>query len=190
MENFNIIELVDSLSAESTWIVLLITAIFGMLGGLAHILVSPPEEKKSYGACLIVGAVSSIAVLFIFDPKNAIKLIALSLIAGYGGKAVLDALGLRVKLALASEKAAEAEERGEEAIKVGKKAQKTATELHQYSQKLEENLMSLKKQPKEDVLESMAVPLPDVAHKSPETVLKELKEIESTLSHLEKSLKK
>lgn len=190
MENFNIIELVDSLSAESTWIVLLIAAIFGMLGGLAHVLVSPPEEKKRYEACIIVGAVSSIAVLFIFDPKNAIKLIALSLIAGYSGKAVLDALGLRVKLALASEKAAEAEERGEEAIEVGKKAQQTASELHQYSQALEKDLILLRKQPIEHIRESMAVPLPDVVRKKPETVLKELEEIESTLSHLEKSLKK
>ncbi len=190
MESINITELINSLKNGDTWIILLVVAIFGMIGGLAHKLVAPPEDKTRLEGYLVVGAVSSIAVLYILNPKDSLKLIALSLVAGYVGKAILDALGLRIKLAIAQEKTTEVKEKGIEAIEAGKKAQQKATDLFRYSDELTKNLVSMKQQPKKDILESMAADMPEIAFEAPENVLMDLKEIESTLNHLEKSLKK
>lgn len=72
---------------------------------------------------------ASLAVLFIFFPLEPVKLIALSLAAGYGGKAVLDALEARVKTAIAQAETAKAKEEGKKAIETGKAAVKHAQTL-------------------------------------------------------------
>lgn len=129
METIDITKLVGSLKDWDTWVVIIIVSIFGMLGGLAHKLTSPPEDKTSLPGYIVVGAVASLAVLFIFFPLEPVKLIALSLAAGYGGKAVLDALEARVKTAIAQAETAKAKEEGKKAVETGKAAVKYAQTL-------------------------------------------------------------
>ena len=129
METIDIAKLVGSLKDWDTWVVIIIVSIFGMLGGLAHKLTSPSEDKTSLPSYIVVGAVASLAVLFVFTPSDPVRLIALSLAAGYGGKAVLDALEARVKTAIAQAETAKAKEEGKKAIETGKAAVKHAQTL-------------------------------------------------------------
>ena len=120
--DINLDVLADSLKNWYTWVVIIIAAVSGIIGGLAHKLTSPLDDKTSLWVYAIVGGVASLAVLYILSPPDGIKLIALSLAAGYAGKAVLDALEARVKTALAQADAARAKETGQKAIEAGKKA--------------------------------------------------------------------
>lgn len=65
METIDITKLVSSLKNLDTWVILIIASAFGMLGGLAHKLTSPPEDKTSLSGYIVVGAVASLAVLFV-----------------------------------------------------------------------------------------------------------------------------
>ena len=79
---------------------------------------------------IVVGAIASLAVLFIFPPNDdAVRLIALAVVSGYGGKAILDALEARMKVAIAQAEVKGAKEEAnknkaeaEEAKTNGKKA--------------------------------------------------------------------
>jgi hypothetical protein len=190
----NIVDLVGSIKNWNTWVVLLTVAIFGVIGGLAHKLTSPPEDEMSSLRFILVGAVSSLAVLFVFTPSDAVRLIALSLVAGYGGKAVLDALEARVKVALAKEETAKAKDDGKKAVEAGKEAVSQAQKLSQINKELEKALITLKGQPRETIYEGLKAPLPVDLHsfvaKSPEAVTEGLKHLSYTLDSLEKSFKK
>jgi hypothetical protein len=194
METIEIAKLVGSIKSWDTWVVIFIVAIFGILGGLAHKLTTPPEDKTSSLRYILVGAVASLAVLFVFTPSDAVRLIALSLAAGYGGKAVLDALEARVKVALAKEETAKAKEDGKKAVEAGKEAVSQAQKLYQVNKELEKALITVKGQPRETIYEGLKVPLPADLHsyvaRSPEAVTEELKLLSYTLDSLEKSFKK
>ena len=191
METIDIAELVSSIKDWDTWVILIIVSIFGMLGGLAHKLTSPPEDKTSLPGYIVVGAVASLAVLFVFFPSDPVRLIALSLAAGYGGKAVLDSLEARVKTALAQAETAKTKEEGEKAVEAGKEAISYAQKLSQINKELEKALMKEKKQPRETVLETLKVPLLTDLHsfvaKSPEALTDELKKLSNELDFLGKS---
>jgi hypothetical protein len=177
--NLNV--LADSLKNGYTWVVLIIAATSGIIGGLAHKLTSPPDDKTSIWVYIIVGGVASLAVLYILSPPDGIKLIALSLAAGYGGKAVLDALEARVKTALAQADAAQAKETGKKAIEAGKKAVSMAKNLSQKSNALEKALADTKGQPKEAILKNFRDLLPTDLHvfaaKSPDSLTAELEDL-------------
>lgn len=194
METINIANLVVDIRSWDTWVVLIIVSIFGLLGGLAHKLTSPPEDKTSWPGYLIVGAVASLAVLFVFAPADPVRLIALSLAAGYGGKAVLNALEARVKTALAEAETAKTKEEGKKAIEAGRQAVSHAQKLAQVNKELEKALMEITKQPREAILETLKAPLPVDLHsfvaKSPEAVTDELKQLFNKLDFLEGSFKK
>lgn len=78
-----------------------VVAVFGALGGWARKLVSPPEDKpRPWPSFVIVGAVAALAVLFVFGAGDPLKLVAVAVVAGYGGKSILDALENKVKIEL------------------------------------------------------------------------------------------
>ncbi|MGD0283678.1 MAG: hypothetical protein ABSB95_15105 [Dissulfurispiraceae bacterium] len=103
----DIAKLLLSLKDWQSWIiVILVAAGGGILGGISHKLISGAEDKTSFGTCILVGAVASIAVLFIIMPTDAVKLVALSIAAGYGGKAILDTVTDKLKAATTKVEAA------------------------------------------------------------------------------------
>jgi hypothetical protein len=194
METIDIAKLVGSIKSLDTWVVLIIVSIFGMLGGLAHKLTSPPKNKTSLPGYLVVGAVASLAVLFVFAPSDPVRLIALSLAAGYGGKAVLDALEARVKTALAEAETDKAKEEGKKAVEAGKEAISHAQKLSRINKELEKSLMKATQQPRETILETLKAPLPTDLHsfvtKSSEAVTDELKQLSNKLDFLRESFQK
>jgi len=125
-----ITELIKSLGEWQTWIVVpIISLVAGALGGFAKRLTSPPEDRTPVLGYLVVGAVASVAVLFVLIPSEGVKLLAQSLAAGYAGKAILDALGEWVKTALARKETADAKEKGKQATEAGKEAVNQAQTL-------------------------------------------------------------
>lgn len=130
MDTTDITKLIESLGDWQTWVVVPIIALLaGALGGWAKRLTSTPEDRTRVLGYLVVGAVASLAVLFVLTPSDGVKLLAQSLAAGYAGKAILDALGEKVKTALARRETAEAKEKGKEAVETGNKAVKKAQDL-------------------------------------------------------------
>ena len=154
MGTVEIAKLVGSFGEGSTWAVLGIVAFFGILGGLAHKLTSPPPDDKKWAVYIVVGAVTSVAVLFIVFPSEPVKLVALALAAGYGGKAILDALEARVKAAISREETAKAKENGRKAVQAGGQAV-------EYANQLADILEPLKKGLSEDVISEMFKPFPE-----------------------------
>ncbi len=74
------------------WILIVIVAVLGAFGGLSHKLTESKDESKTgVISYMIVGAVASLAVLYVFNPADSLKLVALTLVAGYAGKSILDA---------------------------------------------------------------------------------------------------
>jgi hypothetical protein len=198
METKNIAEviaiLVGNIKSLDTWAVLGIAAGFGALGGLAHKLTSPPEDRTSWPGYLVVGAVASLAILFVFTPsEDAVRFIAISLAAGYGGKAVLDALEARVKTALAEAETAKTKDDGKKAVEAGKEAVSQAEKLSQINRELEKDLMKVKGQQREEVYEgllSLPADLQTFAAESPDAATNELKKLSLTLKLLEESFEK
>jgi len=74
------------------WILVVIVGVLGAFGGLSHKLTESKEESKTGTlSYMVVGAVASLAVLYVFNPADSLKLVALSLVAGYAGKSILNA---------------------------------------------------------------------------------------------------
>jgi hypothetical protein len=194
METIDIAKLVSSLMELNTWMVIIIVSIFGMLGGLAHKLTSPPGDKISLPGCIVGGAVASLAILFVFFPSEPVKLIALSLAAGYGGKAVLDALEARVKTAIAQAETAKAKEDGKKAVDAGKEAVSYAQKLAETNKQLEKNLIAAKGQPRETILETLQTPLSvelqSFIARSPEVIAKDLNQLSNKLDFLNDAFNK
>jgi len=193
MTDINIPGAVGNIKNWDTLIFLAIAAISGMLGGIAHRSTSPPDDRTSWWSNLVVGAVASLAVLFVFTPSDAVRLIALSLIAGYGGKAILDALEAKVKTAIAEAETVKVKDDGKETTKAGKEIGSIAQKLLQINKELEKNLMEAKGQPREAIYEGLPplpVDLQSFAAKSPEDVTDELKQLFNKLDFLEKSFEK
>jgi hypothetical protein len=123
--------IVMSFKDWAVWVIIAIVAVFGALGGWAHKLVSPARDQRRWASFVIVGAIAALAVLFAFGPKDPIRLIALAVVAGYGGKSILDALENRVKLALSQ---AENEKLKEHGIKVVAVARDAAAMCQKFSE--------------------------------------------------------
>jgi hypothetical protein len=105
-----------------TWIVLVVVMAFGMLGGWAHRLGAQGDDATTLVGHVVLGAVAALGSLWVIAPSDPVKLIALSVIAGYAGKAVMSSLQARVEAATAKEATKKANEQKDEAIKVGKEA--------------------------------------------------------------------
>jgi len=98
-------DLANALLTMQTWTVIIVVVVFGMLGGYAHQLVSSPDNRTTIETDIVVGAVAALAFLFVFGTTDAVKLIALAVAAGYGGKAVLDATQAQTQAAVAKSEA-------------------------------------------------------------------------------------
>jgi hypothetical protein len=184
MENVNLFELAYPLGRSYIWLVLLVVIACGALGGLANMFASPREERSSLASYLVVGSVAAIAILLIFTPTHVIKLIAVSVVAGYAGRALLNEVLAKVISMIAKSK-------GTEAIQTARQIRNYATELNAYAQELE-RLLEEKGQPRQALLESFArsVPAkPVVAVKSPEQVSADLEQLSGTLDSLERWFK-
>jgi hypothetical protein len=188
METINTDALVLAMSNWNTWVILLVVALAGILGGLAHKLTSPIEDKMSLVGYVVVGAVASLAVLFVFVPKDAVRLIALSLASGYGGKSILNALEEKVKTAIAKADAADAKEKGKE---VADAAQKAISIAQSYSQI--HNIVSAT-EGQENFLKSFKAKLPVNLHsfteKPTELHIDELKQLSNKVEFLRESFSK
>jgi hypothetical protein len=105
------------------FIVLAVAMASGALGGLVYELlifqgqVETPHRVGSDGSLLdlgflgrmFVGALAAVAILYAINPADTVKLIALSVIAGSTGSAIFKSLQVRLDIALAEAKRAEAE---------------------------------------------------------------------------------
>ena len=146
-------KLVSALISWDTWIVLLIVIMFGIVGSMAHKLMpsnDPSNDNKmSFLGYIVVGAVASLAVLFIFPPNDdALRLVALAVVSGYGGKAILDALEARMKVAIAQAEVKAAKEEANKNKTEAKEAKtngKKAYDSFKKSFDLASNYVSLKK---------------------------------------------
>jgi len=182
--------LIESLLTWQTWLIVGISALFGLLGGLAHKLTSPPDDKTSKWVYIVIGGVASLSVLYIFSPQDGVKLIALSLAAGYAGKAVLDALEARIKTALAQKDADQAKETAQKAIEAGKKAVDMAQNLSQKGNAFADVLEHTKVHLSREIKESFEPHLDFFTGSSQEPISKELEDLSKYLNFLGDSLKK
>jgi hypothetical protein len=93
---------------QENLISLLIVSFFGALGGIAHKLTETKEEKETYKNSIlnyiIVGIVASIAVLAIIPNTSQLRLIAFSVVAGYGGKVILNAMQSKLQMMITNAK--------------------------------------------------------------------------------------
>jgi len=93
---------------QENLIILLIVSFFGALGGLAHKLTETKEEKETYNNSIlnyiIVGIVASIGILAIIPDTSQLKLIAFSVVAGYGGKVILNAMHSKLQMMITNAK--------------------------------------------------------------------------------------
>jgi hypothetical protein len=98
--------LIDSLFRSSTWVLLIITILCGALGGITHRVTENADSKTkmNYWKNILVGSVAALAVLYILTPPDAVKLIALSIVAGYAGKSLLDLLQSKLESAIKDSK--------------------------------------------------------------------------------------
>lgn len=100
----------------------LIALVLGFFGGLARVVkqateASPPKLSvwPAIGGAL-VGAVAGVAAFYILTPTTSLRFISASLIAGYAGPALLDALEARFKLLSAEARANHAVDAGIRAL--------------------------------------------------------------------------
>lgn len=193
MGEIDIPGLVGNLKSFDTWIIILIAAGFGALGGYAHKLTSPPEDKTPWWKLLIVGAVASLAVLFIFTPEDAVRLIALSLAAGYGGKSVLDALEAKVKVALAQAETARVRDESMRVIGLSREATNEGLKLCDVKEEMEKNLVRSTGQSRDAVYKSLSALPPNLqsfAAEPARAVKTKLEKISSELDSSEVQLKR
>ncbi len=122
MNTQEIASLASSFGNWQTWAIILAVAGFGALGGLAHKLTAPADDVTSIANYVVVGAIAALAVLFVFVPQDVVRLVALSISAGYAGKAILDALEARVQTALAEAEVDRLRETGLKTAAAGKEA--------------------------------------------------------------------
>jgi len=134
MTSADLLAIVVSFKDWTVWVIIGVVVVFGALGGWAHKLASPTEDQRRWPNFVIVGAVAALAVLFVFTPKDPIKLIALAVVAGYGGKSFLDALEYKIKAAVAEAETKSAKDQGQKVVAVARRAigmgQRVPAETH------------------------------------------------------------
>jgi hypothetical protein len=105
--------LVDTIWVADTWLVVGAAAVFGLVGGLVQAFTSTEptlKEARAIVASAFLGAVAAVAILYIAKPADGVALIASSLVAGYAGRALMDALSARAKLAVSQQETAKAKQ--------------------------------------------------------------------------------
>lgn len=139
-----------------------------------------------------MGIVAALAILFVFAPSDPVRLIALSLAAGYGGKAVLDALKARVEVAITKTELVTTKENGGKAVEVGTKLGSVAQKLQQANKELENALIKATALSRDAVFKTVPLPadLQSFLAKPPEATANELNQLIAQLNILERSFQK
>jgi len=75
-----------------TWVLLGIAAAFGAVGGFVHRYAVPPEDRGVWYSGILMGAAGAVAFMFIMIPDDPFRFLAVSLVAGFGGKAILESV--------------------------------------------------------------------------------------------------
>ena len=122
MPSLNIDNFYESFSNLHLYFFFAIVAVAGALGGIAHKLSAAPDDKTPWYSYVILGAIAALGVYYILSPVETIKIVALSLVAGYAGKAVLDALQAKALAAITQQKLQAAVDVGEKTTDVGRQA--------------------------------------------------------------------
>jgi hypothetical protein len=116
--------LADTIGQPEFRVVLLITLLFGALGGLVYELVvlqgsiEQPHRVQEGGwvydlgvwGRMLMGALASTAALYAVPPDSAYKLVAVSVVAGASASAIFKSLQARVEAMIAQQVAGQAQE--------------------------------------------------------------------------------
>ena len=116
--------LADTIGQPEFRVVLLITLLFGALGGLVYELVvlqgsiEQPHRVQEGGwvydlgvwGRMLMGALASTAALYAVPPDSAYKLVAVSVVAGASASAIFKSLQSRVEAMIAQQVAGQAQE--------------------------------------------------------------------------------
>jgi hypothetical protein len=137
MQSDQIVKLAGELWQSETWTVLGAVAVAGLLGGLARQLTAPPSEAATSKADALVGAVTALAMLMVIPAQQQlVSLLGLSIVSGFTGKSLLDALRARAEALIAKEQAKKAQDAAVEADKKRKDAVKTGLDAVRKAQEL------------------------------------------------------
>jgi len=108
-------ELVNALHDVNMLLLVALAAVLGVIGAAARATAAavkddrgdppPPPPKNPRLQVAVTGAIAAVAVLWLSAPSTAIAFIGGSLVAGYAGKAVLDALEAKVIAGIAQREA-------------------------------------------------------------------------------------
>lgn len=139
--------LAGELGKWQTWAVLTAVAVAGVLGGLARKLTAEPTDTATGKADTVVGAITALAMLMVVPVQQLVSLLGVSIVSGFAGKSILDALRARAEALAAKEQAkeakdaaAEADAKRKEAVQKGLTAVKKAQEVIAHSDGLTNDL--------------------------------------------------
>jgi hypothetical protein len=116
--------LADTMTTGDFRLVLVLTLVFGGLGGLVYELmvlqgsVEQPHRVQEGGwvydlgvvGRVIMGALAAVAALFVISPEDAYKLVAVSVVAGASASAIFKSLQARVEAMVAQQAVTQAQE--------------------------------------------------------------------------------
>jgi hypothetical protein len=116
--------LADTMAQGDFRLVLVLTLIFGGLGGLVYELmvlqgsVEQPHRVKDGGwvydlgviGRMLMGALAAVAALYVISPADAYKLVAVSVVAGASASAIFKSLQARVEAMVAQQAVIQAQE--------------------------------------------------------------------------------
>lgn len=102
MDFVDIKQAVNSLTAWEPWVIILIIIVSGGVGGLAqkYSVTIPTENKRiklPFLNYVVVGIAAALGVMFVLTSDPLLRLVSFSVVAGFGGKAILSAMEERLK---------------------------------------------------------------------------------------------
>jgi hypothetical protein len=84
--------LVEYFRHGSTWLLVAIAVGAGAIGGFVHRYAVPPADRGVWYAGILMGAAGAVAFMFIMIPDDPFRFLAVSLVAGFGGKAIIESV--------------------------------------------------------------------------------------------------
>ena len=76
----------------SIWCLVGLAVVFGALGGFVHRYAVPAEDRGVWYGGVLMGAAGAIAFMFVMIPTEPLRFLAVSLVAGFGGKAIIESI--------------------------------------------------------------------------------------------------
>lgn len=110
-------KLIASLNKDILWnfIVLSLIVGAGALGGWASQSLTTDASHPDKLPHILTGITAALGICWIISPEDWMKLLAVSALAGYGGKAILDALSTKLQLTVTQQENANLKEKGKKA---------------------------------------------------------------------------